>query len=372
MKIGVITTSYPRWPGDHAGNFVEAHVEAMRELGHDVEVIAAAPADATVPVPASVPVPDRDPDPDRARTRARTRARAIVRISSGLFFRGGAPDELESGRGFVDAVSFTARLTAAVMRRARHWDLAIAHWLAPSALAAIPTRVPLLAIAHGGDVHTLARLHLLKPAIALLRVRGARLAFVSADLRVRADAPDALVQPMGIDVDHFARLPRKPDGSILMLTRLVPIKGIDLAIAACRGRRLVIAGDGPATYAHGPNVTFLGAVDPARRDELLSTASLVVIPSRVLANGRSEGTPLVALEALAAGVPVIASRTGGLADLPVVHVPPDDPDALAAAIDRVVAAPPGRVDMSAFAWPVVAERLLTHARVRTRVMDFAP
>jgi glycosyltransferase involved in cell wall biosynthesis len=258
------------------------------------------------------------------------------------------------------------------MRRARYWDLAIAHWLAPSALAALPTRVPLLAIAHGGDVHTLARLHLLKPVMALLRARGARLSFVSADLRALANTPDALVQPMGIDVDHFASLRRAPDGSILMLTRLVPIKGIDIAIAATRDHRLVIAGDGPDAYAYGDNVTFLGAVDAARRDELLRTASVVIIPSRVLPNGRREGTPLVALEALAAGVPVIASRTGGLADLPVIHVPPDDPHALAAAIDRTLAAPPTRMDMAHFAWPVVARRLLTHALVRTRVTDFAP
>ena len=343
MKIGVITTSYPRWPGDSAGNFVEAHVRAMRDLGHEVEVIAAAPANADVQIP------------------------------NALFFRGGAPDLLERGRGMLAAIAFTARLTAAVVARARHWDLAIAHWLAPSALAALPTRVPLLAIAHGGDVHTLARLHLVKPVIAMLRARGARLSFVSSDLRALANAPDALVQPMGVDVDHFARLPRRPNGSIVMLTRLVPIKGIDLAIEAARDHRLVIAGDGPESYAHGSNVTFLGAVDPARRDELLSTASLVIIPSRVLANGRSEGTPLVALEALAAGVPVIASRTGGLADLPVTHVPPDDPAALAAAIERSFSSPPPpRVDMTHYAWPAVTKRLLTHARVRTRVTNCAP
>ncbi|HET9987101.1 MAG TPA: glycosyltransferase family 4 protein, partial [Kofleriaceae bacterium] len=274
MNIGVITTSYPRWPGDHAGNFVAAHVEALRALGHDVEVIAA--------------------------TDVEQRTSGDHRIPSPLFFRGGAPDTLERGRGFIDALSFTARLTAAVVRRARHWDLAIAHWLAPSALAALPTRVPLLAIAHGGDVHTLARLHLLEPTLALLRARRARLSFVSADLRALANAPDALVQPMGIDVDHFSRLPRAPNGSIVMLTRLVPIKGIDLAIAATREHHLVIAGAGPDAYAHGDNVTFLGPVDAARRDALLSTASLVIIPSRVLPNGRREGTPLVALEALAA------------------------------------------------------------------------
>jgi len=343
VKIGVITTSYPRWHGDSAGNFVEAHVRALRELGHEVEVIAAAPAAADIQIP------------------------------NALFFRGGAPDQLERGRGAGDAIAFTARLTVEVMKRARHWDLAIAHWLAPSALAALPTRVPILAIAHGGDVHTLARLHLLKPVIAMLRARGVRISFVSSDLRALANAPDALVQAMGIDVDHFARLPRRPNGSIVMLTRLVPIKGVDLAIAAARQHRLVIAGDGPDAYAHGPNVTFLGPVDQARRDELLSTASLVIVPSRVLPNGRSEGTPLVALEALAAGVPVIASRTGGLADLPVIHVPPDDPNALATAIDRALASPPPpRVDMTHYAWPAVTKRLLTHARVRTRVTNFAP
>ncbi|MEP6861446.1 MAG: glycosyltransferase family 4 protein [Deltaproteobacteria bacterium] len=369
MKIGVITTSYPRWPGDAAGNFVEAHVRAMRALGHEVEVIAAGEPIRTEPIRTE---PIRSGVTAKGELHKGREGLTPVRIASGLFFRGGAPDLLERGHGFIDALSFTARLTAAVVRRARHWDLAIAHWLAPSALAAIPTRVPVLAIAHGGDVHTLARLHLLKPAIAMLRVRGVRLSFVSSELRAIAHAPDGLVQPMGIDVDHFARLPRRPNGSILMLTRRVPIKGIDLAITAARDHRLVIAGGGPDRYAHGSNVTLLGEVDPARRDELLSTASLVIIPSRVLPNGRTEGTPLVALEALAAGVPVIASRTGGLADLPLIHVPPDDPVALAAAIDHALAAPPPpRVDMTRFAWPEVAQRLLTHALVRTRVTDFA-
>jgi glycosyltransferase involved in cell wall biosynthesis len=355
VKIGVITTSYPRWPGDAAGNFVEAHVRAMRALGHEVEVIAAGPAIRTG---VSLPRGAEKLTP--------------VRIPSGLFFRGGAPDLLERGDGFIDGLSFTARLTAAVVKRARYWDLAIAHWLVPSALAAIPTRVPVLAIAHGGDVHTLARLHLLTPVVRLLRARGVRLSFVSSALRDLAGAPDALVQAMGIDLDHFARLPRAPDGSILMLTRLVPIKGIDLAITAARDHRLVIAGGGPDSYAHGSNVTFLGEVDAARRDQLLSTASVVIIPSRILPNGRTEGTPLVALEALAAGVPVIASRTGGLADLPLIHVPPDDRAALAAAIDRVLAGPPQpRVDMTRYAWPAVAQRLLTHGLVRTRVTDFA-
>ena len=78
MNIGVITTSYPRWPGDAAGNFVGAHVEALRALGHEVEVIAA----------------DRPTEP--------------------LFYRGGAPDALESARSLASPPrSFTARSRAA-------------------------------------------------------------------------------------------------------------------------------------------------------------------------------------------------------------------------------------------------------------------
>jgi glycosyltransferase involved in cell wall biosynthesis len=103
-----------------------------------------------------------------------------------------------------------------------------------------------------------------------------------------------------------------------------------------------------------------------RREELLRRASVVII--RVLPNGRTEGTPLVALEALATGIPVIASRVGGLSDLPVTLVAPDDPHALAAAIDHVLAHPPRpaelRASVASRGWPRVSERLLAHALIR--------
>jgi glycosyltransferase involved in cell wall biosynthesis len=350
VKIGVVTTSYPRRPDDAAGSFVAAHVEALRALGHDVDVVGA------------------------------------HHIQSSLFAGAGAPDELERGRGYLRGAWFTARLAAAIAHRARDWDLVIAHWLVP-ALAALPalaarrTRIPILAIAHGGDVHTLRRLHLLAPALHLLRTRGARLAFVSDELRALANVPDALVQPMGLDVAHFASLRPAPTATpptttpptILVAARLVPIKGVDVALAAFRHlrtpARLVIAGDGPERARlerDAPaRVRFLGAVDTRARDQLLREASLVVVPSRVLPNGRSEGMPMIALEALAAGVPVVASAVGGLRSLTAAtRVRPDDPRALAAAIDRVLAAPPPadelRHSVAHLSWREVAVRLLEH------------
>jgi glycosyltransferase involved in cell wall biosynthesis len=368
MRIGVVTTSYPSHDADSAGSFVAGHVAALRALGHTVDVIAAGPTDEAED--------------------------HVTRIASALFTRGGAPDALERGgaREYLAAASFSARLAARAWTsaRAQRWDMIVAHWLAPSALAALPTRVPLLAIGHGGDVHTLRRTRLLGPALWLLRARGARLAFVGADLLAlaRASAPPrlanwldraAIVQPMGIDVARFAAIPRAQaqPPTIVLAARLVPIKGVDVAIRALdhvrTPARLAIAGDGPlrealARLAHKrPEIELLGAIDTHARDRLLARAACVVVPSRVLANGRTEGTPMIALEALASGVPVIASRVGGLADLgpEVVLVAPDDPSALGAAVDRVLARPPPaevlRARARALAWPDVASTLHAHA-----------
>ena len=346
MTVGLVTTSYPQFAGDPSGHFVQGHALA---LARPVEVLCAG-------------VGDQPPSPLITVTR--------IPAHPSLFYAGGAPDALERAapRTLLAAAAFSARLTAAVARRARRWDAIIAHWLAPAALAALPTHLPLLAIAHGGDIHTLRRLHLLAPTLHLLRLRRARLAFVSAELlaiaRLAAPASRALqayldtaiVQPMGLDVAHFAALARAPTTppTLLVVARLTPIKGVDIALAALAHlhtpAHLVIAGAGPehaalvALAAAAPPhvaVTFVGAVTTTGRDALLARTSVVVIPSRTLPSGRAEGTPVIALEALAAGIPVVAAATGGLRALApaVTLVPPEHPALLAAAIDQALVAP---------------------------------
>jgi glycosyltransferase involved in cell wall biosynthesis len=388
MQLGVVTTSYPRFPGDPAGNFVAAHVAALRALGHRVEVIAAGGGADSKPRDATREGVNRPALPgDSGRE-----GPLWINGGLGLFYAGGAPDALERSplRAGLAAVAFTARLTAAVTAAARRWDAIVAHWLAPSALAALPAGRPLTAIGHGGDVFTLRRLRLLGPALHALHRRGARLVLVSEQLRAiaRAAAPGlagwldaALVQPMGVDAGRFAALPRAPSDppTVLCAARLVPVKGVDVALAALRhvqaAAQLVIAGDGPersrlardAAHSSAANrATLLGEVPTGRRDDLLSAASVVVVPSRITPGGRTEGTPAIALEALAAGVPVVASAVGGLCGLAgrpgVQLVPPDDPRALAGAIDRALADPPPpaalRAAIADLDWQEVAPRLL--------------
>jgi len=191
-------------------------------------------------------------------------------------------------------------------------------------------------------------------------------------------------------VDPRALAPRRPPGELraelgcaadervlLTLASLVPRKGIDVLLEAlgrlaARGVRPTcwIAGEGEARAALeaqaqrlglGPRVRFLGR----RGDgpELLAACDVFVLPAR------REGLGVSALEALAAGRAVVASRVGGLAEVLVdgasgLCVPPDDPAALAAALERVLgddalrarlaAAGPARVAQGFLAGQMVA------------------
>jgi glycosyltransferase involved in cell wall biosynthesis len=188
---------------------------------------------------------------------------------------------------------------------------------------------------------------------------------------------------MGVDMAEVAarvacRAPR-PAGvpaTLVVLARLVPIKGIEVAIDALRQvrtpARLVIAGDGPlrealVRRAAGAAIELVGTVDAAGRDALLARADAVLVPSIATASGRTEGMPLVALEALAAGVPLVATTTGGLADLPpdaAWLVAPGEPQALATAIDAALGAGrprPGATRVTAdLGWDAVGTRLWEH------------
>lgn len=125
---------------------------------------------------------------------------------------------------------------------------------------------------------------------------------------------------------HRARRPAAAPLRVAFLGRLDPAKGVDLLIAAVRqlpevNLRLDIFGvvqSGGADYAAAlrqqaagdPRIQFLPPAPSAQVVELLTRYDLLAAPSRVLETG-----PLVALEAFAAGTPVLGSALGGIAEL---------------------------------------------------------
>jgi glycosyltransferase involved in cell wall biosynthesis len=101
----------------------------------------------------------------------------------------------------------------------------------------------------------------------------------------------------------------------LLVSRLAPEKGVEVAIEACRlaGVPLTVAGDGPLLAPlreRSPEVRFLGRVAGERLAELRRGAALALAPSR-----SAETFGLAAAEAMAAGVPVVASAIGALPEL---------------------------------------------------------
>jgi glycosyltransferase involved in cell wall biosynthesis len=124
----------------------------------------------------------------------------------------------------------------------------------------------------------------------------------------------------------------------LVASRLAAEKGVGMAAAACAiaGLPLVVAGDGPLAaqlraQASAGLVRFVGRVAPDELAGLRARAAVAVVPSL-----GAETFGLAAAEAMAAGVPVVASAIGALPDLvdEAGLVPPGDPSALAGALTR--------------------------------------
>lgn len=333
--IGVITTSYPLHATDSAGHFVRRRVETLVRGGEAVEVIAAG----------------------RINTIEMGIARVIRLAAPALFFCGGAPDLLEHRdslirqRAWSEAIGYSTRLLERVQQFKARWQAVESHWLLPSAFVvqAILPKKPHRAHVHGGDLFLLSQLPWARSLARALCTPWSTLVFVSRDLLKRFESilggtvqsfgATALIEAAQIDAGIFhphdpreRSLLRIQKGlrryTLLAAGRLVPIKGIDLLLEALakiplKNRPLlVIAGEGPEgpslrslATSLGVEVMWLGWVPPKELSQWMAAVDLFVQPSRSLCNGRSEGMPLTVREALACGLPVLASRSGGMVEL---------------------------------------------------------
>jgi len=295
-------------------------------------------------------------------TRASEDGVAVTRIGTGgcaLFYGDGAPEALERRRprAWVGGAHFAAALRRTVAAAAPGWDRIVSHWLVPCGWAAVSAApgLPHRGYAHSGDVALLERLPCGRALAAQLAGAGAELVFVSRDLRARFAALLGRAGDGGASVGQVEQLAPRADlfpaaspadraaararlgvrgPTVVAVGRLIPIKGFDLLIDAIGDlARLIVIGAGSQA---GPlrararrrsvSLSLPGLLPRAELASWLAAADVYVQPSRALPSGRTEGVPLATLEALAVGVPVIAARTGGLAELdgPLAFFEPGD------------------------------------------------
>lgn len=346
MHFGIVSTSYPRFDGDPAGSFVHGLNRYLGRRGHRVSVVCAGDSESAV--------------------FEWLDGIAVHRLPSGLFYQGGAPDALAQGLWqqplltLSRATQFSRELLRLSAERLSGCDVLISHWLLPCSLLGclVQRGRPHVAIAHSSDVHLLRRLGLTR--LGRWMAKRADLVYTASHLELPG-APGRVV-PMGIERADFAcadgdRLAARQKlgldrPTLLFLGRLVPVKGLDVLLAALsllrhRDVELVVAGDGPLrtlleaqVQEQKLPVRLVGEVGGRSKLDWLAAADLMVLPSLQLADGRTEGAPVVIWEALAAGLPIVASdvgatrtQLGGIG----LTVPPGDAHALAAAIDRLLA-----------------------------------
>jgi glycosyltransferase involved in cell wall biosynthesis len=355
VRVALLTyRGNPRSGGQ--GVYVRHLSRALARLGHHVEVFSGPPypdLDPSVPL-TRLPSLDlyRPEEPFRPSRRPR-----------------GAVDLLEFGTmcagGFPEPLTFSLRAWAALRSRRAEFDVVHDNQcLAYGLLGLRREGVPVLATIHH-PIQVDRRLELAQAtrrrrmalrrwyAFTRMQARVARrlpLLTVSNAAReeivreMRVPAGQVAVVPNGVDADLFRPLPdrrRAPGRIIATASSDVPLKGLDpllraFAIVSARRRaELVVVGqprpNGPIPrlldeLALNGSVRFVSGVPDAELVAMYAEAEAAVVPSLY------EGFSLPAIEAMACGLPVVATSAGALPEVVGdggLLVPPGDPQALA-------------------------------------------
>jgi glycosyltransferase involved in cell wall biosynthesis len=325
VKVVVLTTSYPRSPGDAAGRFIADGVEQLRAADVDVEIVS----------------------PNDFR-------------HFGIAYGSGVVGNLRQRPWLAAALPpMLASFARAGRRAARDADLVHAHWL-PSGAVALATGKPFIVQLWGTDVELARR----APAVARAILRRARLVIAPstalAEEGVRLGGRFVRVIPNGVAIPDEVGTEAEPP-EVLYAGRLSPEKGVLELAQAARGLNLVMMGDGPLR-SQLPQAT--GFVTHDELQSYYARAAVVACPSH------REGFGVACAEAMAHGKPVVASAVGGLRDLVVdgetgLLVPPRDVLALREALSSLV----GDRELRARLGTAARERIKEHFSWRQFVIQ---
>ena len=328
MKVVALATSYPRDANDVAGRFVADAVEAVRAQGVDVDVVS----------------------PARFR-------------HFGIAYGAGIAQNLRAAPWKLALVpAFLVAYARAARAAARDADLVHAHWI-PSAIAARATGKPYVLQVWGTDVELARR----APALVRPLVRGAR----AGDRRVdvprgrgaRARRARRASRPVRRRPARRAcGAPEEPP-HVLFAGRLSEEKGVLEFVEATEGLPRVIVGDGPLRDARAGGGRLRRRRPSSARTTSARRSSACRRGARATASRRARRWRTAGRSS--------RSRVGGLVDLDgkgVVLVPPRDPAALRAAIERLLGDAAERERLGALARETAAT-LFSHERCARSLIE---
>ena len=337
MRVLVVTSSFPRFPGDPSGVFILSLCKELQKLGIELEVLA--PHEGSC---------------------KRHEFREGIEVFRFPYFYPHRFQRLCYGAGILknmkgSALAFMqlpffilAELFYAIrIAQQKNFDLVHAHWSIPQGFTGLLLRkfrgIPWVTSLHGSDVHglNLPFLRGLNKKVILGSDACTANSRATAERAKRISGRDDIrVIPMGVDIDFFSTSAGRATGqkqngrhaeTILYAGRLIDVKGVEYLIRAFpsvlekhANAKLLVVGSGPCKgdlVNVSERLHLQGRVvfqEPVSQEELaryFSTADVVVLPSVRTDEGETEGLGLVLLEAMACGVPVIGSATGGIPDI---------------------------------------------------------
>ncbi len=320
-KLLVTASTFPRWEADTEPRFILDLSKALQEY-----------YDVTVLVPAAV----------GARQQEVLEGVSVIRYHyfpihkwETLCYPGAIVPRIKEKKIRVCLVPFLfLGLFFKMLRIGRGYDIVCANWLIPQGIVQSFFKIPYVLVGHGGDVTSL-NVAVIRQLKARACEKAGKVTVVSGELKTQLGkyftASSVEVISMGCDTKKFNPSNRNPGyfghkerKTVLFVGRLAEKKGIEYLIEAVRNidAKVVIVGEGPLreklvnqASGLGDKVEFYGAKQHAELAKIYASADIFVAPSVTAKDGDKEGMPTTIMEAMASGIPVVASDSGGISEI---------------------------------------------------------
>lgn len=320
-RLLVTASTFPRWEGDTEPRFV---LDLCKKMGEWFDI--------TVLVPAA----------PGAKEKETLEGVKVIRYHyfpihkwETLCYPGAIVPRIKEKKIRVLLVPFLfLGLYCQMIKRLKDYDYVHAHWLIPQGIVQSLFKKPYIVTGHGGDVTSLNAGIIKKLKIRCLK-RAQHVTVVSDDLRMKIKKILPELEPsvisMGVDTakfggqyaveNYFGQGDRKV---VLFVGRLAEKKGVSYLIKAMEhiDALLVIAGDGPLKQSlmeqakdQRDKIRFIGAKTHDELRVMYASADVFAAPFITAKDGDKEGLSVVVLEALASGLPIVASKVGGVGEL---------------------------------------------------------